>query len=58
MMGDWVIDFPPITRAVDEAGYSGDVEVEIFNADIWQASGTDVVATCARRYVELVQPWL
>jgi hypothetical protein len=35
MMGDGYIDFTTIGRWVTEAGYSGDVEVEIFNADIW-----------------------
>lgn len=58
MMGDGHIDFTALTRAVAAAGYSGDVEVEIFNAEIWEAPGADVVATCARRYVELIEPWL
>ncbi|MFB2597326.1 sugar phosphate isomerase/epimerase family protein [Herbiconiux sp. P17] len=58
MMGDGHIDFPGFTRAVAAAGYTGDVEVEIFNADVWAAPGTEVVATLARRYVELVEPWL
>lgn len=58
MMGDGHIDFAAFTRAVAEAGYAGDVEVEIFNADVWAAPGDDVVATMARRYVELVQPYL
>lgn len=58
MMGDGHIDFAALTRAVAEAGYRGDVEVEIFNADVWDAPGPDVLATCCRRYVELVQPWL
>lgn len=58
MMGDGHIDFPHFTRTVAAAGYAGDVEVEIFNADVWAASGADTVATMARRYVELVQPWL
>lgn len=58
MMGDGHIDFPTFTRWVADAGYTGDVEVEIFNADIWACDGNDVVATMARRYVELVQPSL
>ncbi len=37
MMGDGHIDFGPITRAVEAAGYRGDVEVEIFNQAIWDA---------------------
>lgn len=58
MMGDGHIDFAEFTRAVSAAGYQGDVEVEIFNADVWAAPPADVVATLARRYVELVQPHL
>jgi len=58
MMGDGHIDFPAFTRAVAAAGYDGDVEVEIFNAEVWAAPGEEVVATMARRYAELVEPWL
>lgn len=58
MVGDGHIDFAAFTAAVDATGYAGDVEVEIFNADIWAAPGADVLATLARRYVQLVQPHL
>ncbi|KAA1422572.1 sugar phosphate isomerase/epimerase [Mumia zhuanghuii] len=58
MMGDGHVDFPAFTRAVAATGYAGDVEVEIFNADVWAAAGEDVVATMARRYAELVEPYL
>ncbi|WP_231135185.1 sugar phosphate isomerase/epimerase family protein [Motilibacter deserti] len=58
MMGDGHVDFAAFTAAVARSGYSGDVEVEIFNADVWAAPGEQVVATMARRYVELVQPYL
>ncbi len=58
MMGDGHIDFAEFTAAVAAAGYTGDVEVEIFNADVWAAAGTDTVSTLARRYVELVEPHL
>jgi sugar phosphate isomerase/epimerase len=54
MMGDGVIDFPPITRAVAAAGYTGDVEVEIFNADVWAADPDEVVATMKHRYAQVV----
>ncbi|HEX4817928.1 MAG TPA: sugar phosphate isomerase/epimerase [Nonomuraea sp.] len=54
MMGDGVIDFPPITRAVLDAGYSGDIEVEIFNADVWAADPDEVVATMKARYADVV----
>ncbi len=58
MMGDGHIDFPAFTREVAAAGYTGDVEVEIFNADVWAAAPADVVATMARRYATLVEPYL
>ena len=58
MMGDGCIDFATIGRWVTDAGYTGDVEVEIFNADIWAADGHQVLATMARRYVDLVLPAL
>ncbi len=58
MMGDGHIDFATVTRWVAGTGYTGDVEVEIFNNDIWAADGHQVLATMARRYVELVVPAL
>ncbi|GAA2204159.1 sugar phosphate isomerase/epimerase [Nonomuraea monospora] len=54
MMGDGVIGFRPITAAVQAAGYGGDVEVEIFNAEIWAADPDEVVATMKARYEEVV----
>jgi sugar phosphate isomerase/epimerase len=58
MMGDGVIDFAAITRLVDEAGYAGPVEVEIFNAEIWSSPADEVLATMAERWQTLVLPWL
>ena len=58
MMGDGHISFPTFTTAVAATGYTGDIEVEIFNADVWAAPGDEVIATMKRRYVELVQPFL
>jgi sugar phosphate isomerase/epimerase len=54
MMGDGVIDFPPLTRAVLAAGYGGDIEVEIFNADVWAADPDEVVATMKERHARVV----
>lgn len=56
MMGDGHIDFPLLRRAVEQAGYAGDIEVEIFNAEVWAADPDAVVATLARRYVTHVLP--
>jgi sugar phosphate isomerase/epimerase len=54
MMGDGHIDFPAFRDAVDAAGYAGDVEVEIFNAEVWAADPEQVLATMIRRYVQCV----
>jgi sugar phosphate isomerase/epimerase len=54
MMGDGVIDFPPLYAAVSAAGYAGDIEVEIFNAEVWAADPDEVLATMKKRYAELV----
>ncbi|PWR07200.1 xylose isomerase [Micromonospora sicca] len=54
MMGDGHIDFPPFTRAVAEAGYCGDTEVEIFNAEVWATDPDQVLATMKDRYLQLV----
>jgi sugar phosphate isomerase/epimerase len=47
MMGDGHIDFPTVTQVVTAAGYAGDIEVEIFNQQLWDADPLDV----ARRTV-------
>jgi sugar phosphate isomerase/epimerase len=54
MMGDGHIDFPLFRSAVDATGYVGDVEVEIFNADVWAVDPDQVLATTIRRYVQCV----
>jgi sugar phosphate isomerase/epimerase len=58
MMGDGVIDFAPLRAAVDAAGYTGDIEVEIFNADVWAADPDEVLTTMRKRYADLVLPRL
>lgn len=58
MMGDGHIDFARFTEAVAATGYSGDVEVEIFNADLWAADGRAALDTVIRRYTQLIAPFL
>ncbi|MGY0540512.1 sugar phosphate isomerase/epimerase family protein [Nocardioides sp. YJ-D4] len=58
MMGDGVIDFASITQMVAATGYTGDVEVEIFNEAVWAGDPDDVLATMAQRYRDLVLPHL
>ena len=50
MMGDGHIDFAAITAAVADAGYAGDIEVEIFNQGIWDADPAAVAARTAQRF--------
>lgn len=58
MMGDGVIDFAHLSRQVAAAGYTGPVEVEIFNAEVNAAPAEKVLATMKQRYDELVLPHL
>jgi sugar phosphate isomerase/epimerase len=58
MMGDGHIDFTSFTSSIVKAGYRGDIEVEIFNADLWATPPAELVNTMADRYLELVQPYL
>ncbi len=57
-MGDGYVDFAAISRWVTAAGYTGDVEVEIFNQDIWDTPGDEVLAVIKERYLRHVQPHL
>jgi sugar phosphate isomerase/epimerase len=43
MMGDGVIDLPRIRRAMEDAGYQGSCEVEIFSAANWWTKPVDEV---------------
>lgn len=56
--GDGVIDFEVLTRAVEDTGYDGDVEVEIFNADIWARDHRRVVAETSDSFGRVVAPHL
>jgi sugar phosphate isomerase/epimerase len=50
MMGDGVIDIPRIRSAVEQTGYSGLVEVEIFSAaNWWKRPMDETLAVCAER---------
>jgi sugar phosphate isomerase/epimerase len=54
MMGDGVIGIRGIRVAVDSAGYSGPIEVEIFNQTIWDTPGDRVLALMCERFVKYV----
>lgn len=54
MMGDGVIDNKSFRLAVEKAGYHGPIEVEIFNQELWDSGGDDVLTLTVKRFVELV----
>ncbi|MEO8049107.1 MAG: sugar phosphate isomerase/epimerase family protein [Acidobacteriota bacterium] len=54
MMGDGVIELARIRSAVDRAGYTGPIEVEIFNQKIWDQPGDQVLELIKRRFLECV----
>ncbi|HEY1622407.1 MAG TPA: sugar phosphate isomerase/epimerase family protein [Streptosporangiaceae bacterium] len=49
-VGDGAIDFPAIAAAVAAAGYTGHVEVEIFNQRIWDDPADSTAATVRDRF--------
>jgi sugar phosphate isomerase/epimerase len=53
-LGDGCIDFGPVTAAVTAAGYDGDVEVEIFNAEVWDALPDQTAATVKERFAAVL----
>ncbi len=54
MIGDGVIDLRPIRAAVEQAGYTGPIEVEIFNQAIWDMPGDAVLDLMRTRFMECV----
>ena len=53
-VGDGVIDFALIAASVEAAGYHGDVEVEIFNAEVWDAPPDQTAATIRERFATVL----
>lgn len=56
--GDGVIDLQTLTAAVMATGYDRDIEVEIFNADIWAARPEAVVRRTAETFGNSISPFL
>jgi len=50
MMGDGVIDIPRIRAWVEDTGFAGYSEVEIFSSDWWKRDGGEVLDTCIARH--------
>lgn len=57
-VGDGYIDFASITSWVKDAGYTGPIEVEIFNEEIWADDPHETIATMAAGYQRYVAPFL
>jgi sugar phosphate isomerase/epimerase len=57
-MGDGHVDFAHVTRLVTDAGYDGDIEVEIFRQEIWDAPYAEVAARVAAAFEQTVAPAL
>jgi sugar phosphate isomerase/epimerase len=54
MMGDGVIELRRLRNAVDAAGYSGPIEVEIFNEAVWNTPHDELIELVQRRFLEHV----
>ncbi|MBC2863646.1 sugar phosphate isomerase/epimerase family protein [Streptomyces mexicanus] len=53
-IGDGAVDMRQWTAYVDAAGYTGPIEVEVFNEELWARDGKEVLAETARRFTEHV----
>ncbi len=49
-LGDGCVDLRALREQVDRAGYRGHIEVEIFNAALWERDGHEVLAEVADRF--------
>jgi sugar phosphate isomerase/epimerase len=50
MIGDGCVELRRLREAVDAAGYTGPIEVEIFNEEIWARPGAEVLAQVVERF--------
>ncbi|PZG94712.1 sugar phosphate isomerase [Streptomyces sp. NTH33] len=53
-IGDGAIDMREWKGYVEAAGYTGAIEVELFNEELWAREGKEVLAETAARFVEHV----
>jgi sugar phosphate isomerase/epimerase len=54
MMGEGVIELRQLRQAVDETGYEGPIEVEIFNEDLWKSADDGVLARIQHSFVKYI----
>lgn len=57
-VGDGYVDFASITSWIAATRYRGDIEVEIFNEDVWSAPPEQTLTTMIDRYRRFVAPHL
>jgi sugar phosphate isomerase/epimerase len=48
--GDGCVDMRAFHDAVDKAGYTGPIEVEVMNAELWERPGREVLAATVAAY--------
>jgi len=53
MMGNGHIEIRRLREAVEAEGYDGPIECEIFNQEIWDSPGAEVVELMKERYLEV-----
>jgi sugar phosphate isomerase/epimerase len=54
LMGDGVIDNRKLRHLVEKAGYTGPIEVEIFNRALWDSDPDDVLKQVIERFEQFV----
>ena len=54
LMGDGVIDNRRLRHLVEQAGYAGPIEVEIFNRALWDSNPEDVLKQVIERFEKFV----
>ncbi len=54
MIGSGVIELRRMRQAVEAAGYSGPIEVEIFNDEVWKNVGDELIEQIKRGFEEFV----
>jgi len=50
-LGEGSVDLREWRALVEEAGYDGPIEVELFNEDLWSGDGRELLSATARGYV-------
>jgi sugar phosphate isomerase/epimerase len=54
MMGHGVIELRRLRQAVDDAGYNGPIEVEIFNEEVWKSADSSLLQQIQQSFLQHV----